>query len=369
MSLQRLSKDIMMNSTNKFTKLLLASSIALASLNLTGCGDVQASADKKDVKEEIVSVPVEVANTTAGSISYNYSSTAVLEAKEEAQVVSKVAGILQNLYVEEGDYVEAGQILAKIEPQRYQLSLNKAKAELAQIKSELNRIEKVHGKNLVSADTYEKLKWQYESSKSALDIAKLNLKETEVTAPISGFIAERYVKVGNVVAQHQQQSMFHIVQQKQLQGIVHLPEQQLRHVKVGQQTSLVLAAVGDTPVSAVVERISPIVNAKTGTFKVTLSVDNTDGMLKSGMFAEVSIKYNTHDNAMLIPRKAVISMDNKHTVYSVADGKVTKQEITVGFQEGQFVEVLAGLSIDSQVVTAGHSNLKDKANVQVIKTI
>ncbi|MCJ8271285.1 MAG: efflux RND transporter periplasmic adaptor subunit, partial [Psychrosphaera sp.] len=216
---------------------------------------------------------------------------------------------------------------------------------------------------------YEKLKWQYESSKSALDIAKLNLKETEVIAPISGFIAERYVKVGNVVQQHQLQSMFHIVQQKQLQGIVHLPEQQLRHVRVGQQTSLILAAIGDTPVNAVVERISPIVNAKTGTFKVTLSVDNTDGNLKSGMFAEVSIKYNTHDNAMLIPRKAVISMDNKHTVYSVVDGKVSKQEITVGFQEGQFVEVLAGLAIDSKVVTAGHSNLKDNANVQVIKTI
>lgn len=357
-----------MKSTHTFSKLVLASSIALLSLNLTGCGDAKASAEKKEIKE-IISIPVEVANTMAGSISSNYATTAVLEAKEEAQVVSKVAGILQSLYVEEGDYVEAGQILAKIEPQRYQLSLNKAKAELSQVKSELNRIEKVHGKNLVSADTYEKLKWTYESTKSALDIAKLNLKETEVIAPISGYIAQRYVKVGNVVQQYQQESMFHIVQQKQLQGIVHLPEQQLRHIKVGQQTKLTLAAIGDTPVNAVVERISPVINAKTGTFKVTLNIPNEDGALKSGMFAQVSIKYNTHDNALLIPRKAVLSMDNKHTVYLVADGKVTKQDIEIGFQEGSVVEVIAGVEAGAQVVTAGHNNLKNNANVQVINTI
>jgi membrane fusion protein (multidrug efflux system) len=242
-------------------------------------------------------------------------------------------------------------------------------AELSQVKSELNRIEKVHGKNLVSADTYEKLKWQYESTKSALDIAKLNLKETEIIAPISGFIAERYVKVGNVVQQYQANSMFHIVEQKQLQGIVHLPEQQLRHVKVGQHTSLKLSAIGEQPVSAMIERISPVVNAKTGTFKVTLNIPNENGMLKSGMFAEVSIRYNTHDNATLIPRKALISLDNQHTVYSIVDGKASKQLVQIGFQEGALVEVLSGLDSNTQVVTAGHNNLKNNANIQIINTI
>jgi RND family efflux transporter MFP subunit len=363
-----IGKEIMMKSTNKLSKLFLASSIALLSLNLTGCGDAKASDDKKDT-EVVISVPVEVANTTSGTISSNYSTTAILEAKEEAQVVAKVSGILESIYVEEGDYVEAGQLLAKIEPQRFQLSLNKAQADLAQVKSELSRMEKVHGQQLVSAETYEKLKWQYESSKSALDIAKLDLKETEIIAPISGYIAQRYVKTGNVVQQYKQQSMFHIVQQKQLQGIVHLPEQQLLHVKVGQQTTLNLSAIGNTQVVAKIERISPIVNAKTGTFKVTLNIPNQNGLLKSGMFAEVSIKYNTHNNATLIPRKALISMDNKHTVYLIDNGKVVKKNVEIGFEEDGLVEITAGLNLNSQVVTAGHNNLKDNANIQIIKTI
>ena len=150
---------------------------------------------------------------------------------------------------------------------------------------------------------------------------------------------------------------------------MHLPEQQLRHIKVGQHTSLKLNAIGDTPVTAMVERISPIVNAKTGTFKVTLNIPNADGMLKSGMFAEVNIRYNTHENATLIPRKALISLDNRHTVYSIVDGKASKREIQIGFQEGSLVEVTAGLDSDTQIVTAGHNNLKDQAVIQIINTI
>lgn len=353
----------------KLSKVLLATTLALSTIYISGCGDAKASAEQQKQQEKLViAVPVEVAATTQGDISSIYATTAILEAKEEAQAVSKVAGIIESIYVEEGDYVEQGQILARIEPQRFILNVNKAKAELAQIKGELTRIEKVHGKNLVSAETYEKLKWQYESTKAALDIAKLNLKETEIIAPISGHIAQRYVKVGNVVAQHQGESLFHIVQQNQLQGMVHLPEQQLRHVKVGQSTQLVLAAFGDEPVAATVERISPVVDAKTGTFRVTLNVNNPKGELKAGMFAQVNINYNTHHDAMLIPRRAVISMDNKHTVYALNGEKVTKQEVTLGYAQGQYVEVLAGLEPLAQVVTAGHNNLKDNADVQVVKT-
>ncbi len=357
-----------MNSTTTFKKLFISGSIALMAANLSGCGNAQAEADKQQTKEAI-SIPVEVATTKTGDVSSHYATTAILEAKNEAQVISKVPGILQAIYVEEGDYVEAGQLLAKIEPQRYQLEVNKAKAELLKIKSELAKVEKVHGQNLVSTDTLDKLKWQYESVKSALDLAKLNLKETEIIAPISGFIAQRYVKLGNLVQQYQQQSLFHIVEQKQLQGIVYLPEQQLQHVKVGQDTSLALSALGDTTVAATVERISPIVDAQTGTFKVTLNIPNPKGQLKSGMFAEVSIRYNTHENVLLIPKRAVISMDDKHTVYQVVDGKVSKRLVEVGFQEGAMVEIVNGLDNGSTVVTAGHNNLKDQASVQVIKTI
>ena len=114
-----------MTHKNTFKTLLLASSIVAASSVLTGCGDAEATANA-DEPEEIISIPVEVSDLTIGAISSNYETTAVLEAKEEAYVVARASGIIEHIYVEEGDYVEKGQPLAKLEQERYQLSLTRA---------------------------------------------------------------------------------------------------------------------------------------------------------------------------------------------------------------------------------------------------
>ncbi len=358
-----------MSAQKFFVKLALATAIVSGTASLTGCGEANASNNVEQKEEKVATIPVEVTSAITGDISSNYSTTAVLEAREEAEVMSKVAGIIKELYVEEGDYVKEGQILAKIESERYQLNLDKSKAELARIKSELERIKKVHGKRLVSADTYEKLKWDYEAAKVAVDIAKLDLKETNIVAPIDGYVAQRYVKKGNLIQQYQANSLFHIVQSKELQGIVHLPEQQLWHVKKGLNAKLKFSGSAIANATAVVERISPIIDEATGTFKVTLKVPNSDDVLKPGMFASVDIQYKTHTNTILVPHSAVISMDNTDTLFVVENNVVTKKTVQTGFKDDQFVEVLDGLNMDEVIVTAGHANLKDQAQVQIIDSI
>lgn len=351
---------------------LLATSALLSTLSGCGQADAVNTTNEKTQKQAQpeVSIPVEVSTLQQGTISSTYSSTTVLESKEEAQVVSKVSGIIERILVEEGDYVEQGQLLAIIEPQRYQLALNKAKAELASIEEELKRIDKVHSKNLISTDARDKLKWQRESTAASLAIAELDLAETQVLAPISGYIAERYVKTGNLVQRHTSKNMFHIVQQKALQGVVHLPEKELAQITQGQHAELRIASLGSQGVRAQVERISPVVDADTGTFRVTLNVPNPNNRLKPGMFADVELSYDTHNNALLLPRKALISIDNQHVVYQVnEDNKALRQNVEIGYQQGEYVEVLQGLNTDSQVVIAGHHNLKDQALVDIIEQL
>ncbi len=100
-------------------------------------------------------------------------------------------------------------------------------------------------------------------------MAELDLKEATITAPIDGYIAERNAKVGNLTESFQRERMFHIVQQRNLQGIVYLPENELPNVVIGQGAMLTVAALGDRSITASVERISPVIDATTGTFKVT----------------------------------------------------------------------------------------------------
>ena len=192
-------------------RLLLILPMLLSVSLLSSCGDAEAL----DTKEMlVVSVPVEVSTLSIGHISSNYSTTAVLEAKEEAFVVPRASGIIEHIYVEEGDYVEKGHILAQIEPRRYHLNLDRAKADLVGIEKELQKINKVYNKKLVSDNTYDKLTAQYESAKATRSLAELDLKEATITAPISGYIAVRNAKVGNLSESFQRERMFHIVQQK-----------------------------------------------------------------------------------------------------------------------------------------------------------
>jgi multidrug efflux pump subunit AcrA (membrane-fusion protein) len=151
---------------NKVNRKLLAFLPVLLSISLlSGCGE----AEDDVVKEELViSVPVEVSALSIGDISSNYSTTAILEAKEEAFVVPRASGIIEHIFVEEGDYVEKGQVLAQIEPRRYHLNLDRAKADLVGVQNELAIINKVYNKKLVSDDTYDKLTAQYETAKATL---------------------------------------------------------------------------------------------------------------------------------------------------------------------------------------------------------
>ncbi|GAA0852700.1 efflux RND transporter periplasmic adaptor subunit [Aliiglaciecola litoralis] len=349
---------------------LVGSALLLAStLHLAGCGQADASKHEqaKTEKAEVLPIPVEVQSVAKGSISSNYTTTAVLEAKEEAFVVARASGIIEQILVEEGDYVEKGQVLAKLEPERYQLNLRRATADLEGIKKELDKVNKVYSQKLVSDDTYDKLTAQYESAKATLSLAQLDLKEATIVAPISGYIAERNAKVGNLTESFQRERMFHIVQQKELYGIVHLPEKELAKVHNEQSAKLIVTALGDKQIDAFVERISPVIDPKTGTFKVTLRVPNPDNLLKSGMFTQVNLNYDTHSLATLLPRKALLAIDDKTNVFVVNEsGIANKITIKTGYQEGDFIEVLEGLMGDEKVVITGHHNLKDNALVDVV---
>lgn len=332
---------------------------------LSSCGEAEAI-DQNAQEKPVISVPVEVAPLSIGQISSNYTTTAILEAKEEAFVVPRASGIIEHIYVEEGDYVEKGQILAQIEPRRYHLNLDRAKADLVGVEKELAKINKVYHKQLVSDDTYDKLTAQYDSANATLSLAELDLKEATITAPISGYIAQRNAKVGNLSESFQRERMFHIVQQKALYGIVYLPEKELSKVHKEQQASLDLTAFDGVDILAFVERISPVIDSKTGTFKVTLRVPNPDHLLKSGMFAQVKLNYDTKQNAILLPRKALLTIDDSVNVFVVKDGVASKQAVTVGYQEGEVVEILSGLSGTEMVVITGHQNLRDQAPVEIV---
>lgn len=326
---------------------------------LSACGEEQVTK-----KEDKYAIPVETTTVMQGDVSSFYSTTATLEAPQEANVVSRISGLIESITVEEGDRVRKGQVLAVIDAKRQQYDLDRSEAEVKIIEQELNRLNKMSNKEFISADSLAKLEYNLQAAIAKKDLAELQVKESRVISPIDGVIAKRYVKAGNMAKEFG--DLFYIVNQDELHGIVHLPEQQLTSLKLGQEAQIFSNQQSNQTIDAKVLRISPIVDPQSGTFKVTLAVPNENARLKAGMFTRVELKYDTHENVITVPYSALINQDNKQALYVIEGTNANRREVTIGYREGDAVEIVSGIKPGEQVVTRGHQNLKDQSLVEVI---
>ncbi len=355
-SMPKLTKmDINMN----LQQLVQRSMLLTCVIGLIACTEAPKEEQKKDK-----AVPVETMTATKGDISSFYNTTATLEAPQEAKVLTRVAGLIANIKVEEGMLVEEGQLLASIDAERQQYELDRTNAEVLIIEQELQRLKQMKNQEYISADNLAKLEYNLQAAKARRDLSALQVKESQILSPIKGVIAARYVKQGNMVREFD--PLFHIVSQAELHGIVYLPEQQLSQLQLGQEALLVASHSPNTQIAADVLRISPVIDSSNGTFKVTLRVKNPDGQLKTGMFTKVSIKFDTRNNAVLVPFNVVIQQDNQQAIYVINDNKAARRQVTLGYRQGDTVEIIKGINAGDVVVSRGQHNLKDQSLVELL---
>ncbi len=337
----------------------------LFSFILVSCGDKSKTADAK--KTDIEAIPVETAKVVLGDVAAYYATTATLEAENEAQVVAKISGIIKSILVEEGDWVKAGQALAVMDEDQYRLEVARAEANLSRLQNDYNRNKEMFERNLISAEAFERVKFEMESQKATLELARLNVTNSTIRASIDGIVSERMIKTGNMVTMNQ--ALFRITDMDPLQAIIHVPEHEMAKIRVGQSTLLDIDALPQAEFKGRVERISPIVDRTTGTFKVTVYVKDPSTRLKPGMFSRVRIVFDVRYQTMVVPKGSLISEDGRTSVYVVKDSLVHKRNVNVGYTNGTKVEILSGLELGTSVVTVGQNSLRDSSKVFVIGSL
>lgn len=340
-----------------------------AALAMQGCMN-QANGD--DVAngqsgEEDLAIPVEAATVVNENVAAVYSGTATLEADEQATVVSQITGVVLDIHAEEGDFVEAGQVLASVETDRYRLQVEQAEAALRRLETDFQRKKELFERELVSADDFERVSAELQAQKAAYELARLDLEYTSIRAPLSGYISERMVRAGNLVALHD--PVYRITSYDPLLAVLHVPERELRVLRKGLEVSVVLDAWPGETFGGEIIRISPVIDPATGTFRVTAAVQDRDDMLKPGLFGRVEILYDLRENVPVIPRSAVITEDELNHVFVVGeDGSAVRRSVQLGYERAGVVEVRAGVSTGETVVTAGKGSLSDGARVEIIET-
>lgn len=319
---------------------------------------------KKDEKEESDLVPVEVTSLKVGEISSFILLSSNLETERMADVYSRVQGVLKNIRVEEGQVVKKGQILATLEADEYALAEQKAKVDFLKQKNAFTRSRKMYEKKLLSIEEFEQAKFAKESAEIAYKQAKLNLDYTRIEAPISGVVGERLVRVGDRV--QPANKLFSVVNTEEIIAVIHVPEKEIGRIQRGQQAFVMSDHLPGHQFSGKVKRVSPVVDPASGTFKVTIGIRNKSNSLRPGMFINVHVITETHLDAVLVPKTAIVYENESMNVYVVRDSIAYKTELNYGFQNYEFVEAIDGLQENDKIIVVGQSGLKDKTKVKVV---
>ena len=336
---------------------------SLAVLLLGACQQEQVS-EAVDSGEETPPVPVETSVPVRGDVYAMYTGTAPIEAFAEADVIAKVGGEVRRLLVEEGDEVSKGQVLARLDGERLKLELNESEAKLRKLQRDYERNIDLQSKGLISDGDFEKIKYEMEALEAAFNLASLELDYTQIRAPIDGVVARRFVKLGNTISEGD--ALFKVTSLEPLVAYLHVPEREYRNVDPGQTVGIEIDALGGDTIVATVSRVSPVVDPQTGTFKITVEIIDQQRRIKPGMFGRIGVIYDVHDDALQIPRSAIIEDQGKASVFVVEDDHAARRLVETGYSNKGMVEILSGLQDGEQVVTVGQASLKQDSRVNVI---
>ena len=323
-------------------------------------GDAQA---KDAAAKGPEAVPVEVAAVSRRPIAASYSGTAPLEARGESQVIAKTSGVALRVMAEEGQQVRAGQVLVQLDSARAALQAAQSGSQMRKLEANYARSRQLAEQKLISANDIDTIKFDLENARAANRLANLELSYANVTAPISGVIAQRSIKPGNFVQINT--PIFRIVDISRLEATLNVPERELETLKAGLPVTLQVDALPSRNFTGSVDRVSPVVDSGSGTFRVICAFDG-GGLLQPGMFGRMQIDYDKRADALVVPRIAMLDDEGDPAVFAVRSGKAVRVPVKLGYVDGAWAEVRSGLRLGDQVVVAGKTALRDGSLVQVL---
>ncbi|MBF0162298.1 MAG: MdtA/MuxA family multidrug efflux RND transporter periplasmic adaptor subunit [Magnetococcales bacterium] len=332
-------------------------------------------------------VPVLTATATTGTIRLQLEALGRVLPAQWVTVRTRVDGQLLRLAVQEGERVEAGQLLAEIDPRPFQIQLEQAKGQLTRDQALLDnarrdalRYQTLLKEDSVSrqqVDTQQALVQQYQGSvavdQAQLDNAHLQLSYTRITAPITGVTGLRTVDPGNMIRQSDSAGLLSIAQTQPVHVLFTLPEDRLPALLARWQPgkTLPVALYDRERKNRLAEgkllSLDNQIDTSTGTIKLKAEYPNSDGGLFPNQFVQVTVTLEERPGALLIPSVAIQRGRKGPHVYRVEkDQSVAVQPVQTGQEQEGMTAIEAGLQAGEQVVVEGMDKLQEGSKIQAV---
>lgn len=408
-----------LSSINKYLTLALLLVFAIV---FNGCSEKNAQ-----IIEEVKTV--KVTNSNKGTLELQSEYSSKLKPIEEIFVSPKMSGSIDSINAVVGQKIKQGEVLFTIDKKEAAAQLNQAQASLSSSNANLirtkdssyveainqyeaaikqkqliyddakNSFDKdkiLYEQGAISKQDYETSENKYKSasidldaakdtlkvfkeksnpqsieiaaaavaqSESALEYSKIQLDNYTVTSPISGIISAKNVNKGELVSSAV--NAYTIINTQTLVAEVNVSDAMMEKLRTGDKLQFKVKAVRDKLFEGTISNISPTIDAKTQFYIVKINIDNSEGILKPGMFAKIYLTSEKKDNVILVNNEAIIVENGVPFIYTVKDGVVKKKNVTVGLANDKLTEIISNLNEGEQVILEGQTFLNDGQKVNI----
>lgn len=320
-------------------------------------------------------VAVEVGKVETMRLAEQAQAVGTLRSRQGVVVRPEVAGRIAALGFRDGQQVRKGQMLVQLDDALVAAQVQQARAQLSIARANYQRNRELLAENFVSQAAVDQTAANLQVAEAQLALARAQLERLKIVAPFNGTAGIRHVNVGDYVA-----AGADIVNLEDLSRVYvdfRLPERYLPQLRVGQAAEVTLDALPQRRFQGRIAAMDPLVDASGRSVLVRASLENPDGVLRSGMFARVETVLSTREQALVVPEEAVLPDAGKQYVIKVVPGQdargqtvstAQRSEVQTGARRQGKVEILKGVEAGDVVVTAGHQRVpRDGVPLRVVE--
>jgi membrane fusion protein, multidrug efflux system len=290
-----------------------------------------------------------------------------LEADKTAPLSFLVPGKVERVYVEEGDHVKRGQLLASVESDDYRSNLEIAEAALLRAMDAYNRYQPLYKEGAFAEKNFIELKTVLAQATAGRNIVRKKLKDTKLRTPIPGIVGAKNIEVGQMISS--QIPVFTIVKTDTIFARVSVPESEIGKITQGLKAEVTVPAIAGGTVNGKVSLMGVIADPQTRTFTVKIELSNPDFILRNGMIVQVKIITNRKIDILTVPGKAIVRDEDDLTYVFTADAqgiKALRQRVFPGSVYKNEIEIKKGLEPGDAVIVGGQHKLTDGASITIV---
>ncbi|MGM9752741.1 MAG: efflux RND transporter periplasmic adaptor subunit [Candidatus Cryptobacteroides sp.] len=335
------------------TKLFTLAAVVLC---LSSCGSKKASQQAVEAKLPAV----KIVEAVSEEVDVNQSYSVTLKAFAVNNIAPQAGNRIKSIKAEVGDFVSKGQVLAEMD----RLQLDQAELQLANLKSELERITSLYKKGGVSQSDYESMELQYKVSQTQYENLLTN---TILKSPLDGVVSARNYDEGDM---YTMSSPLYVVQQiNPMKVLVNISEKDYSQLKTGLKVEIFPDALNGKVFEGKISRIYPTIDPVTHTVAAEIEIPNPNSELRPGMYSTANVIFSRR-TSILVPDSAVLKQQGSgvRTVYVLnSDNSVSSRVVELGRHLGDKYEILSGLKDGEKVVISGQGALRNGCKVEVLK--